>query len=152
MTDIKDTVRALRHCGNNECCTGCTRLRIGPGEIIPCMASLIRDALSIIESQSAENDSLRTANKALESDVYNNELNLSILNAKLEGAQRRERAAVEDMQMLAIKDRHMPCAVCKHEKLPVLVEGKLDMSCPCVRCREIDSSFEWRGPEAGKGE
>jgi hypothetical protein len=60
---------------------------------------------------------------------------ISDLEAQLAESQRRERAAVEDLELNAA----CPCRVCKNSK--------------CYRRNGRENcKFEWRGPQAGKGE
>ncbi len=77
---------------------------------------------------------------------------LNATEAKLAEAQRSEQAAVADMERIAYRQKVMPCAACTHEGRAVLVGGEIDTSSPCFGCCEIESRFDWRGPQAGRGE
>lgn len=93
----------------------------------------IRDLKEKIESLQAQLVSLR------EAQVTHYCANCEDMAARLEVVQRRERAAVEDLNLTA------NCDVCKHYDAD-------EISCekPTV---DSYSCFEWRGPqEAGEGE
>jgi len=77
------------------------------------------------------------------------------LIAALQDAQRRERAAVEDLKLIvdAVREAHCDetcCFACKFDcDTSITDSGCYANECPGF---ERDDCFEWRGPRAEKGE
>lgn len=84
-----------------------------------------------------------TAENAELTGLYNAALQTATANAQLlDGAQRRERAAVKDLSI----DSH--CTLCKHHRS----EGGDCYGVSKCAIKGIKTQWQWRGPEAGKGE
>ena len=166
MNEIKDTVRALRDAYEEA------------DKVYFHLRTIIKDAADLIESLQADAESYQQVKKTLSDEGFSdlpamiarykqvmadaNEIDIAKdeemeqLRADLAASQRRERAAVGDLKVMALAMRESEelsegcCFACAHDgqNLPddaILIYGE----CPGY---EADDCFEWRGPqEAGKG-
>jgi hypothetical protein len=94
------------------------------------LRTIIKDAADLIESLTAENAKLKIRDKTAKYHVYKDKW--ADAQIKLAASQRRERAAVEDLNLSA------NCDVCKHYDA-----GEISCAKPTV---DSYSCFEWRGP------
>ena len=99
-----------------------------PGDNVPHFAGY---CVIGMQGDTAEIERLKEKNKALESDNYNADMNLTHLKEQLAESQRREKAAVEDLYKAC---KHSPCntGVC-------IKKNCTGNHIPC--------EFEWRGPQ-----
>jgi len=85
-----------------------------------------------------ENSRLSDANKALENDNYNKELNLQVLSDALAKSEKRAEAAIADLS----KDRK--CCRCKHNKTGPIMSDDI-----CIECDEsiqYKPHWQWNDP------
>jgi hypothetical protein len=172
LDEIRQRVEQLVRIANNPYCLGPAALLDGVKEIVPALLSEV-DALN--ELLTASKAGQVTLQKAWEQDKDE-------LTARAEAAEAERDAAVEDMTAVLKRDSDDICAYCKNrvecegqqcEKYSSGV-GDVDgnypdwkWTCedfdygtcrmmentPCNGCLENDcSGFEWRGPQAGKGD
>lgn len=161
-----EIVKALQACGTGKsACEKCMfRHETDENECHYIKASV---AAALIESQAADAASYQQVKKALSDEgfsdlatmisrfkqvmVETNEHSIAAdeereaLEARLQGAERRERAAVEDLKAVLVEGGY-GCDYCKHERI------QLDCAPSCSNETKL-GGWQWRGPqEAGKGE
>ena len=124
--NTKEIVNALRLCAETVDCyedkTACPYRAVDDceDELLDDAADLIDKLQALAENgQSAIDTNMRLV-KVVES-----------LQAQLADSQRREKAAVECLNVLE------PCEFCKH----------YDENCICARPLDYGNCFEWRGPQ-----
>ena len=96
-------------------------------------AENLNDAADLIESMQAEVTKWKERHNQAALNFQQENRENAKLQAQLAASQRREKAAVEDINLLE------DCSVCKHRDLD---------SCDLAG---TECHFEWRGPQAEKG-
>jgi hypothetical protein len=138
-----EIIKALRNCNADEChCGECPYEPKYVGST-GCISSLIGAAADELERlQEGYDNAIADARYRVE-QVRELQAENTDLRIQLSESQRREQAAVEDINSVRM------CHTCKHF-LREFGMGGIECKMPCATIRH--ENFEWRGPQAGKGE
>ena len=123
--NAEQVLRDMRVCFTEGECNNCSRI-----DDEDCVDGLCKDIIDLIESLQADNAELRKANSEYQDAQHP-------LFMALCDAQRREKAAVEDLQAFV----EHPCSVCIHLQ---------DQQFCYKNCQDHDRenhrAWQWRGP------